>query len=79
MKKYVVTVCETRQREIEVEAESAELAREAIKERWCQRGTCVWMKWTLTMSPLKPSQAQSSARRSPISMCRWENRPRSEL
>ena len=38
MEKYVVTVCETRQREIEVEAESAELAREEIKERWCQRG-----------------------------------------
>ena len=38
MEKYVVTVCETRHREIEVEAESAELAREAIKERWCQRG-----------------------------------------
>lgn len=38
MEKYVVTVYETRQREIEVEAESAELAREAIKERWCQRG-----------------------------------------
>lgn len=33
MEKYVVTVCETRQREIEVEAESAELAREEIKER----------------------------------------------
>jgi hypothetical protein len=38
MKKYVVTVYETRQREIEVEAESADQAREEIKERWCQRG-----------------------------------------
>lgn len=79
MEKYVVTVYETRQREIEVEAESAELPVKRSKKDGANGGTCVWMKWTLTMSPLKPSQAQSSARRSPISMCRWENRPRSEL
>lgn len=38
MEKYVVTVRETRRQEIEVEAESAELAREKIKEKWCQWG-----------------------------------------